>query len=224
MVPHSIRKRKEPSDSPAQHDTQLSKRRRNEKKQGQREIAGSQYSRSGASRAKDIKSYTPMTPPSLTANTVNDWSSPSSWMRSSNYNNRNPNTPSSNSGIANDVSSSYSWTRSSNCNNRNPNQMHRTLMRGPATKLETIWESVWESEPYLVPQAKDDEATAISNRNGAAAIYVRSSHDTAATALLSTVVSSASVKSTGSQPDHVIQTDAVEGSTALISPKPRPHE
>ncbi|KAF9897234.1 hypothetical protein BX616_005945 [Lobosporangium transversale] len=44
MAPHSIRKRKEPSDPLTQHNTQLSKKRRYKKKQRQRKIEDKQYS------------------------------------------------------------------------------------------------------------------------------------------------------------------------------------
>ncbi|ORZ05114.1 hypothetical protein BCR41DRAFT_366782 [Lobosporangium transversale] len=140
-----------------------------------------------------MESYTPMVPPSLNANTANgasscsswtrsfkysncspnallsnahtanDWSSSSLWMRSINYNNRNSNTPLSNTNTADDAASSSSWMQSVNYNSHNSNRIHRKFIRGPVTRLETIWESIWESEPYFVPQAKDNEATAKSD-------------------------------------------------------------
>ncbi|ORZ09365.1 hypothetical protein BCR41DRAFT_398806 [Lobosporangium transversale] len=97
------------------------------------------------------------------AHTANDWSSSSLWMRSINYNNRNSNTPLSNTNTADDAASSSSWMQSVNYNSRNSNRIHRKFIRGPVTRLETIWETIWESEPYSVPQAKDNEATAKSD-------------------------------------------------------------
>ncbi|KAF9904569.1 hypothetical protein BX616_001246 [Lobosporangium transversale] len=169
---HPIIKRKAPTDDSTEHDTQVSKKQRNEKTQGQ---------------VADV-------------DRAIDWSSSSSWMRSFNYNRRYQNT-----NRANDWSSSSSWTRSFRYNSGNPNRMRRTFLRDPATGSTF---TLLSSPSYNALKMETKWQPAKPDRKGMTVVHIESSHDTTSTTLISTVVSSTSVKS----------------STASVGVRPRSHD